>query len=80
MLTLLYFELEYVNEESKKAKTKVGRRRKKRKKEETVKKTIDGSQMSEIFWSSFCRATEGKLTALELEDLIVEGSVFACGS
>jgi hypothetical protein len=56
---------------------KAKKRRRRKKKEETVEKTIDGEKTSETFWSSFCKATEGQLTALELEDLTVEGNFFA---
>ena len=39
-----------------------------------MEKTIDGEKTSEAFWSSFRKATEDKLTALEMEDLTVEGT------
>ena len=50
------------------------RKRKKKKKEETVEQTIVGKDAPEIFWSSFFKCFEGKLTSLEMEDLKVEGT------
>lgn len=49
------------------------KRRKKKTIEQTAERTIDGEKTSETFWLSFCDATEDKLTAVELEDLAVEG-------
>ena len=40
-----------------------------------MEKTTDGEKTFDTFWSSFYKATEDKLTALELEDLAVEGTV-----
>ncbi|CAB4004043.1 Hypothetical predicted protein [Paramuricea clavata] len=64
------------NEENKQTTATAKKRRKRKKKEETVEKTIDGESISETFWASFCKATEDKLTALELEDLTVEDEMF----
>ena len=73
----LPFKPECGNEENKQTTAKAKKRRKRKKKEETVEKTIDGESISETFWASFCKATEDKLTDLELDDLTVEGNFSA---
>ena len=78
LLIFTFFKPECDDQENKQTTVKAKKRRKRKKKEETVEKTTDGEKTFDTFWSSFYKATEDKLTALELEDLAVEGNCFPC--
>ena len=82
-MNVTYFELRNLegNDQESKTAPKAKKRRKKKLKEETVERTTDGSKTSETFWFSFNKATEDRLTSLELDDLSVDGnSYYLCTS
>ncbi|XP_068698080.1 protein CMSS1-like [Montipora foliosa] len=54
-----------------KVKTK---KKQKKPKIESITTTLDGSKVTDVLWSTFCNCTSGSLSALELEDIMIDES------